>query len=129
MAKVKTKLTVDAFRATLSMLPPIPALRIALIDEGSPLWIPDDIPEEPLQSSPPKLTIDENIQHIISVLKDKGKKPISESYQAHYSEPPPKSKSGWSQEEINQALEENIRIQALKDNPNTMLGLSPLFRE
>ncbi|CAH1446997.1 unnamed protein product [Lactuca virosa] len=48
MAKAETKLTVDAFRATPSMLPPIPAPKIAPIDEGSPLRTLDDIPEEPL---------------------------------------------------------------------------------
>lgn len=84
MAKAKTKLTVDTIRATSSMLPPIPAPRITPIDEGSPLRKPDDIPGEPLPSSPPKFTIDENMQHIILVInKDKGKKPISDSYQAH----------------------------------------------
>lgn len=45
MAKAKTKLTVDAFRANASMLPPIPAARIAPLDEGSPIWKPDDISE------------------------------------------------------------------------------------
>lgn len=95
MAKAKTKLTVDTIRATSSMLPPIPAPRITPIDEGSPLRKPDDIPGEPLPSSPPKFTIDENMQHIILVInKDKGKKPISDSYQAHYSGPPPNPKSG-----------------------------------
>ena len=67
------------------------------------------------------------MKHIISALnKDKGKKPIIESYQAHYSGPLRKPKSGWSQDELNQALEESFQIQALKDNPNPMLGLSPL---
>lgn len=86
MAKAKIKLMVDAFRAISSMLPPIPAPKIVPIDEGSPLRTPDDIPEEPLQTSAPEFTIDENMKHIISALsKDKGKKPITESYQAHYS--------------------------------------------
>lgn len=35
---------------------------------------------------------------------------------------------GWSQEQINQALEERIWIQATTDNLNSMLGISPLFR-
>ena len=35
----------------------------------------------------------------------------------------------WSKEQLRQALEESIHIQALKDNPNPMLGISPLFRE
>ena len=82
--------------------------------------------EDPLQSSPPKFVIDKNMQQVLSALKkDKGKKPIKERYRAHYSRPLPKLKSGWSQEEINQALEESIQIQALKDNPNPMLGISP----
>lgn len=45
------------------------------------------------------------------------------------SQPPPNPKSGWSQEAFNQALEESIHIQALKDNPNMMLGICSLFRE
>lgn len=36
---------------------------------------------------------------------------------------------GYSLEYIKQALEEIIWIQMLKDNPNLMLGISPLFRE
>ena len=83
------------------MLPPIPAPRIAPIDEGSPLWKPYDIPEEPLPSSPPRFIIDENMQTILSALhqqKDKGKKPITESF---HSGPPPKEKLGWSQDKIN----------------------------
>lgn len=36
---------------------------------------------------------------------------------------------GWSQDQINQVLEKRIRIQALKDNSNPLLGISPLFRE
>ena len=73
MTKVKTKLTVDGFRDTPFMLPP----RIVPIDEGSPLRTPEDISEEPLQSSPPKFSIDKNMMHVISVLnKYKGKKPI-----------------------------------------------------
>lgn len=52
-----------------------------------------------------------------------------ESHQAYYFGPPPKPRSGWSQEETNQALQESARTQALKDNPNLMLGLSPLYRE
>lgn len=36
---------------------------------------------------------------------------------------------GWSQAQIDQELEESIQIQALKDNLNPMLGISPVFRE
>lgn len=36
MDKIKTKLTVDGFIATQSMLPPIPSPRIVPLDEGSP---------------------------------------------------------------------------------------------
>ena len=42
---------------------------------------------------------------------------------------PPKQNFIWSQEEINKALEDSFRIQALKDNPNPMHDISPLFRE
>ena len=49
--------------------------------------------------------------------------------EVHHCEPLPKQKYGWSKEEINQALEEGIWIQNLKDNPNMMLGLSPLCCE
>lgn len=77
MAKAKTFLTVQAFRATPSMLPQtFSPPRIDTIDLGTPLRTPDDIPEEQLVTSTPKLVVDENIKHIISALnKDKGKKP------------------------------------------------------
>lgn len=129
MGKIKTKLTIDAFRATQSVLHLIPSPRILLVDEGSPLQNSDDIPEEPLPSSPPKFAIDENMQHILSVLNeqhDKGKKPISEF---PCSKTRMKERTGWSKEEINQALEESIRIQAFKENSNMMLGLSPLCHD
>lgn len=51
------------------MLPLFPSSRITPIDESSPLRKPDDIPEEPLISSPPKFVIDENMQHVLSSLK------------------------------------------------------------
>ena len=82
------------------MMPPIPSPMIVPIDEGSPLQKPSDIKENPLVSSPPKIFIDENMQHIISALKkpqEKGKKPILE---VHLSEPPPKQNFGWSQDKI-----------------------------
>ena len=71
MAKVKSKLTTDAFEAITLMLPPIPAQKIVAIDEGSPLRNPDDIPEEPLPTSPPKFVIDENMQQVLSILNKK----------------------------------------------------------
>lgn len=111
------------------MLPPIPSSRIAPNDEGSPLWKPNNIADESLVPLPLKFYVEENMQHIISILKkqkDKGKKPISKF---HNSKPPTKEKAGWSQAEIDQALEESIRIQPLKDKPNMMLMLSPLFHE
>lgn len=97
MAKAKTALTIKSFQDTQSMLPPIPSKRIAPIDEGSPLWKPDNIPEEPLIPPTPEFTIDENLQKVISVLnkqQDKGKKPISE-FQS--SKPLTKKSEGWSQ--------------------------------
>ena len=45
MAKLKTKLTIDALRATKPMSP---LMRIVQIDEGSPIRKPNEIPEEPL---------------------------------------------------------------------------------
>lgn len=98
MAKEKNKITINTFRATQSMLPPIPSPRIVHIDEGSPLRKPDNIPEEPLIPPPPKFTITENIQKIISDLKkqhqDKGKKHVSEP---HSPERTYKKFKGWSQ--------------------------------
>lgn len=61
LERVKTKLTIDAFLATQSMMHVIPSPRVVPIDEGSPLWKRDDIPEEPLIPPPPKFTIKENI--------------------------------------------------------------------
>ena len=98
-AKAKIKLMVDAFRATPSMLLPIPTLKIASIDEVSPLRTPDDILEDPLQSSPLKFIVDENMMHVISVFnedKDKGKKPITDEHQALHFRHLSKQKFGWS---------------------------------
>lgn len=103
-----------------------PSPKIAPVDEGSPLRKPDNIPKEPLILTPPTFSIDENMRQVISVLnkqQDKGKKRISEFYRC---EPPSKQQEGWSLAQIDQALEERIRIQALKDNPSPMLGLSIL---
>lgn len=35
----------------------------------------------------------------------------------------------WLKEQFQQALEESIQIQTLKENPNPMMGIYPLFRE
>lgn len=82
MAKVKKKLTINAFHSTQSILPPIPSPRIGPIDEGSLLRKTDDIPEDPLIPSPPEFIITEDIQQVISYLnkqhQDKGKKHVSE---------------------------------------------------
>lgn len=110
------------------MLPPIPSPRIVPIDEGSTLWKPDNISEEPLIPPPHEFKIFENIQQVIDDLKkqDKFKKPISEpqSYK-----PTAKKYEGWSQAQIDQPLKHIIQIQALKDNPTPMLELSPLCHE
>lgn len=82
MAKAKTLLTVQAFQATPSMLPPYLAPKIAPIDHGFPLRIPDDISEEPLPTPTPEFLIDENMKQVLSALnKDKGGK-------AHHGKPP-----------------------------------------
>ena len=74
MAKVKNLLTVQAFRATLSVPPPIPDPKIAPIDQGSPLRIPYDILEEPLPYPTPEFVIDKYMKLVITVLqRDKGK--------------------------------------------------------
>lgn len=66
MAKLKTKLSIDAFRATQSMLPQIPTLRMVQIDEASPTQKPDDIPEEPLIPRLSKIFITKSGRQIIS---------------------------------------------------------------
>lgn len=113
MAKAKTKLTIDIFRPTRLILHLIPSLRIVPILEGSPVRKPNNIPEEPLIPSPPEFNVAENIQQVIDDLKkqDKGNKPILEpqSY-----EPTAKKFEGWSQEHIDQSLDESIRIKLLK---------------
>lgn len=68
MKKIKTKLTIDAFRAPQSMLPPIPAQRITQIDEGSPTRKPGDLLEEPLVPPLPEFIITKFGQQIISEL-------------------------------------------------------------
>lgn len=80
MAKIKTKLTIDAFRATQSMPPSIPGPRIVPIDEGSPIKKSDELPEEPLIPPILELIITQSDQQIISCIytpidpiKEKGK--------------------------------------------------------
>ena len=58
------------------MLPLIPSPRIVPIDKGSPLWKPDNIPEEPLIPRGPELTIAENIQQVIDDLNKQQEKGI-----------------------------------------------------
>lgn len=62
--KIKTKQIVDAFRATESMLPPIPSPRIVQIEEGSPTEILDNLHDEPL-IHPFEFFITESGQQII----------------------------------------------------------------
>lgn len=74
MAIAKSFLTAQSFWATPSKIPFIPAPKIASLDEGSPLRIPNDILEEPLQNPTPEFVVDENMQLIMSALKkDKSK--------------------------------------------------------
>lgn len=94
------------------MLPPFPSSRITPIDEGSPLRKPDDIPEEPLISSPPKFFIDENMQHVLSSLKKQKDKKQKAYFGSSHLRTSSKKIFGWSQEEVNQAFKESIRIQA-----------------
>lgn len=77
MDKVITKLIINAFRVTQST----PALRIVLIDEGSPIRNPDEIHEEPLLPPLSEMIITQLGQQIISSIsfqsdqsKYKGKK-------------------------------------------------------
>ena len=112
------------------MLPPISALKIVAIDQGSPLLIPADILEDPLLNPTLEYVVDENMRVVMAALKrDKGKTPMTAEQQAFHSGHPLKQKQGWSQEEINKALEDNIRIQDLMENPDPMCGISPLCRE
>lgn len=110
------------------MLPPIPAPRIAQIDEVSPTRKPDDLLEDLLVPPPPEFIIPEVVQQSIFDLnkspQDKGKKVATEPDRPVRTF---KKSEGWSQERINEALEESIRIQALKNNLNLILGVSPLF--
>lgn len=80
MAKHKTKLVADAFRATQLMPPLIPASRIVLVDEGSWIKKPGELLEEPLIPPHSELFITQSSQQIISSIstpidpiKDKGK--------------------------------------------------------
>lgn len=128
MVKLKMKLTIDVFQVKQTMLPSIPAPIIVPTDEGSLIRKPDDLPEGPLVTPPPEFIITETRQQVITDLneppQDKGKKISTEP-----DSPMRKFRmyEGWSQEQIDQALEESIRIQALKYNSNMMMGISSLF--
>ena len=112
------------------MLPLISAPTIVAIDQGSPLRIPDDIPEDPSTNPTLEYVVDENMQFIMAALKrDKGKTPMTAEQQAFHSRHPLKQKQGLFQEEINKALEDSIQIQALTDIPNSMRGIYHLWRE
>lgn len=130
MEKIKTKLTIDAFRATQSMLPPIPSLRIIPIDEDSPTQKSTDLPEDPPITPHSELIISEMVEQVIANLKkpppDKGLKISSEPSSPKRTF---RKFEGWSKEKIDQVLEESIRIQSLKYNLNPLLGISPLFQE
>lgn len=99
------------------MLPPISSPWIVTIDEGSPLWKPDDIMKDPLIPPPPEFTIAEYIENVIFDLKkqiqDKGKKFVSEPYSLERTS---MMFERWSQAQINLAFIESIQIQSLKDN-------------
>lgn len=69
MAKAKTTLKIEEFRATYSMLPSIPSPIIVPIDESSPFRKLGNIPEELLVHPPPKFNVAENIQQVIDDLK------------------------------------------------------------
>ncbi|CAH1412925.1 unnamed protein product [Lactuca virosa] len=86
MEKIRTKLIVDAFRDTQSMLPLIPDPTIVQIDEGCPTRKHDDLPEEPLMPPPSEFFITKSGQQIISYFsgksenhQDKGKQIATDS--------------------------------------------------
>lgn len=113
------------------MPPLIPTPKIASIDVGSPTRKPNELPEEPLVPPPSELFITQSSHQIISFIlsqeaKDKGKSVVLEPNIAMKLS---KKFEGRSKEELQQALDENICIQAIKDNPNPMMGISSLFRE
>lgn len=92
------------------MLPLIPSPRIVPIDKGSPLWKPDNIPEEPLIPRGPELRIAENIQQVIDDMnnqQDRSKNLVSKPKNPERTY---KKSEVWSQAQIDQALEESIHI-------------------
>lgn len=102
--KLRTKLTIDAFRSTYPMPPPILSPRIVHIDEGSPTRKPEQIPEEPLVPPLSKLIITQSGQQLISSItsqnvpsKDKGKGILHESDSLVKSK---KKFDGWSKKTI-----------------------------
>ncbi|CAH1412184.1 unnamed protein product [Lactuca virosa] len=122
MGKVNTKITVDSFRATQPMPPPMPALRIYPVDERFPIKKTVGLPNQPL--IPPFFEgfIARVGPQIISSsttpktpMKDKGK---GISFRRISPIVPLKKKEGWSLYQIDQAVEESLKVQALKDNPN-----------
>ena len=98
MDKVKKKLTINAFRATQTSSPPFPSLRIESIDERSIIhnW-------NALANNKGKGILFGRIIQMKSLKKNEG----------------------WSLKEINRAMEESLRIHALKDNLNPFSGISP----
>lgn len=118
MEKLKTKVTIDAFRATQSMLPLIPTPRIVQIDEGSHTQKPNNILEEPLIPPLPEIFMTEFVHQIISSIAGTCENPQDKRKQiATDSDSSVKmfrKSEGWSSEHIDLDLEESIQIQALK---------------
>lgn len=116
MEKVKTKLTIDAFRPTQMMPPSIPSLKIVQIDQGSPIRKPDEILDESLLPSPFELFVTEFGQQIISSisyqvdLSDKCKGMLTDFDNLIKSL---KKSKWWSKEQLQEAMEETIQIQTL----------------
>lgn len=108
-----------------------PAPRIIQYDVGSPIRKPNEIHDESLLPPPSKLFITISGQQIVSYISSHVNKSIDEGKQiASCSDNPMNSLKkfeGWSKEQLKKALEENIQIQALKDNLNSIMCISPLF--
>ena len=107
MAKIKTKLKIDAFRAIQSMPPSIPALRISQINEGSPTRKPDEIPKEPLIPPPSDIFITKSGYQIISSISSQGVKSKDNGKRIATSSDnlvkPFKKSEDWSKEQTEQA--------------------------
>lgn len=78
IAKAKTNLTIDDFRVTRLMLPPIPTPRIIRIDEGSPMQVDDGLPPQELILQILEVTVTRAAHQLIQVtprapIKDKRK--------------------------------------------------------